>query len=68
MSYSSYETHKVSPIHFLDYHIYRTEDCRIQIDEEMSLEHLSQGKWKEGDHLLVEVIDNKITLTKVNVV
>jgi hypothetical protein len=69
MSYSKYETYSVGKITFADYDIYRTEDCKIQLDSELTLDTLTQGNWKEGDHILVEVDDDSlVTFTKVNVV
>ena len=68
MSYSKYNTPSVGKTTFMDYDMYRTEDCRIQLDKEITLDNLTQGNWKEGDHLLVEVKDDMVTFTKVNVV
>lgn len=67
MSYSKYHTSSVDKTTFLDYNIYRTEECRIQLDKEITLDNLTQGNWKEGDHLLVEIKDELVTFTKVDV-
>lgn len=48
---------------FVDYKVYRTDDGRIQFDEDLSLENLTNGLWKEGDKLTVTIQDNRVTLS-----
>ncbi len=67
MSYAKRETYDVTQCSFLDYKIYRTEDCKIQLDKELGLYQLTQGNWKEGDFLTVEVDDGLVTFAKVNI-
>mgnify|MGYP003315196959 FL=1 len=67
MSYSKYNTSSVGKTTYMDYDIYRTEECSIQLDKEISLDNLTEGNWKEGDHILVEVRDDMVTFTKVDI-
>jgi hypothetical protein len=51
------------PMMFVDYKFNRTTDGRIQFDEELTLDKLTKGKWKEGSLLTVTIEDNRITLS-----
>ena len=46
---------------------YELKHKNIQLDKEITLDNLTQGNWEEGDHLLVEIKDELVTFTKVDV-
>lgn len=62
MSKAVYEGEELG-MTFIDYKIFRNSEGQIQFDEELLLQNLN-ANWKEGDNLVLSVVDNMITLTK----
>lgn len=49
---------------FIDYTLYRTGDT-FQLDEELTIDKISNSEWKEGDTLTLSVENGRTTFRKI---
>ena len=53
-----------SEMTFIDYTLYRTGDT-FQLDEELTIDKISNSEWKEGDTLTLSVENGRTTFRKI---